>query len=112
MFDSQTAIVALGAVCAIALFAILPSVLIEAHTGRRTWLSRGDRIAVSPIPRRALLVELPIVVILIGASQLVMVAAILSSISGLATRAIGAIELVAFALWMTHVVGWIRNNPS
>jgi hypothetical protein len=51
------------------------------------------------------LVELAIVGILIGASQLVMVAAVISSISGLATRAIGAVELVAFSLWMIRLIG-------
>jgi hypothetical protein len=104
MFDTETPIVALAAVCAVVLFTVLPSALIEAHTGRRTWLSRGDRVTVPPVPRSSLLIEVPIVVLLIGACQVIMVAAILSSISGLATRAIGATELVAFSLWMAHLV--------
>jgi hypothetical protein len=107
MFDAGTPILALVAVCGVVLFTVLPSALIEAHTGRRTWLSRGDRVAVPPIPRSSLLVEVPTVVLLIGACQAIMVAAILSSISGLATRLVGATELVAIVLWMAHLM---RSN--
>jgi len=110
MFDSQTGVVALAAVCAVVLFAVLPSALVEGHSQRRTWLSRGDRISFPPIPRSSLLVEIPVVLVIIGASQLVMVAAVISPISGLATRAIGAIELVAFLAWMTALIRAIRRT--
>ena len=110
MFDAQTPVAALGAVCAIVLFAILPSALIEAHTGRRTWLSRGDRLAIPPIPRSSLLVEIPILIMLIGASQFVMAAVLISPITGLATRAIGALELMAFVAWMTYLIVSTRDN--
>jgi hypothetical protein len=112
MFDAQTAVAALGAASAVALFTILPSALIEAHTGRRTWLSRGEGIAIQPVPRRSLLVEIPIVVTLIGASQFVMAALVIAQSSGLATRAIGAIELVAFLAWMTHLMASFRRGRS
>jgi hypothetical protein len=110
MFDSQTGVAALAAVFAIVLFLVLPSVLIEAHTGRRTWLSRGDRITVPRSPRRSLFVELPFVVVLLAASQFIMVAAVISPISGLVTRAIGALEVIAFISWMIYLLGTFRRH--
>ena len=109
MLDSQTGVVALAAVCAVILFLVLPSALVEGHSRHRTWLSRGDRISFPKIPRGSLLVEIPIIFVIIGASQLVMVAAAISSISGVATRAIGVLELVAFLIWMTDLIRTIRR---
>jgi hypothetical protein len=109
MLDPQTPVAALGALCAMVLYAALPSTLIEAHTGRRTWLSRGDHPVVPPVPRNSLWIEVPIVVVLIGATQLVMAAIALAPASGLVTRAIAAIEIVTFLIWMTYLIRTIRK---
>ncbi len=103
MFDAQTPIFALAALSAIVLVVILPSALIEAHTERPTWLSCHGLIRAQRIPRSSLLVEIPIVILLIGGTQLVMVAALIGSTSGVVTRLIGASEIVFFAAWMAHL---------
>lgn len=110
MFDAQTPGVALLAVCAVGLFVILPSVVIEAHTGRSVsrWLHVADRRS----SRSALFVEVPLIVWLVGGSQLVMAAVVISPSSGLVTRVIGAIELVAFLAWMTYLIRSIRKDGS
>lgn len=112
MFDPETPVVALGVLCATVLFAVLPSVVIQAHTGRPTWLSRAHLVEVQRSRRSSLLVEVPIVVILVGGTQFVMAAAVISPISGLATRVIGGIELIAFSAWMAHLVRSTRNDRS
>lgn len=109
MFDAQTPIFALAALSAVVLALILPSALIEAHSERPTWLSRHGLNRAQRLPRSSLVVEIPIVILLIGGTQLVMVVALIGSASGVATRLIGASEIVFFAVWMVHL---IAANPK
>lgn len=111
MFDEQTGVVALGAVCGVVLFVVLPLALIEAHTGRRTLMSRFVSGFDRDVPRRSLLIEIPAVVILVAGSQLVMAAVVVSPESMLLTRLIGLVELIACAGWLTYLIRWLRNDP-
>ena len=84
-------------------FVVYTSALVAAHTSAR--LPRALRYGSTDqnVRRRALLVEVPFGVALLGGGQLVMVAMLIHPASTLPVRLVAAAELVVAAAWLVYL---------